>query len=147
MNLGNIYRDMGKYEQAEALYIDAKNAREIYFTKQHDDYALSCDILADLYYYMKLYNKAEPLYLEAKGIREILDTARKGYYYGQSCGSLAALYREMGKYKEAESLALEAQAIWENIGAEADGDLAINTNNLGALYYSLREYDKAEQFL
>ena len=146
VNLGNIYRDMGKYEQAEALYIDAKNAREIYFTKQHDDYALSCDILADLYYYMKLYNKAEPLYLEAKGIREILDTARKGYYYGQSCGSLAALYREMGKYKEAESLALEAQAIWENIGAEADGDLAINTNNLGALYYSLREYDKAEQF-
>ncbi len=146
VNLGNIYRDMGKYQQAEALYIEAKNARESYFTKQHDDYALSCDILADLYYFMKLYNKAESLFLEAKGIRERIDTARKGYYYGQSCNSLAALYREMGKYKEAESLALEAQEIWKNIGAEADGDLAINTNNLGALYYSLREYDKAEQF-
>lgn len=144
VNLANIYRDMGKYLPAEQLYIEARKVREEVYTKNHDDYALSCSILADLYFFMKQFNKAESLYLEAKDIRGKI-SSDKSYFYAQSCSDLAQLYRETGKYEKAELLALEAAAIWNSIGSSA-GDIAINNNSLGALYFATNNYKKSEQY-
>ena len=80
--------DMGQYEKAEPLFLEAKQIREKVLGKLHPDYAASCNNLAILYMDMGQYEKAEPLCLEAKQIREkVLGKLHPDY--ASSCNNLA----------------------------------------------------------
>ena len=48
-NLALLYYNIGQYEKAEPLYLEAKQIREKVLGKLHPDYAASCNNLAILY--------------------------------------------------------------------------------------------------
>ena len=67
------YNDnMGNYQKAEPLYIEAKKIEEKVLGKKHPSYVTSCNNLALLYDNIGYYEKAELLYIEANGIMTFL---------------------------------------------------------------------------
>jgi CHAT domain-containing protein len=143
-SLATLYYEMGQYEKAEHLYLEAKQIREKVLGKLHPDYANSCDNLASLYMDIVQYKKAEQLYLEAKQIREkVLGKLHPDY--ATNCNDLASLYSEMGQYEKAEQLYLEAKQIREEILGKLHPDYASSCNNLAVLYDEMGQYGKAEQ--
>ena len=69
-NLAGLYRDQGRYEQAEALYQRALAIREQVLGSEHPQVATSLNNLAGLYQSQGKYEQAEALYQRALVIRE-----------------------------------------------------------------------------
>ncbi|MBK8489837.1 MAG: CHAT domain-containing protein [Saprospirales bacterium] len=63
-DLASLYLELGPYEKAEPLYLEAKAIWEKALGKEHPHYAATLYNLAVLYGNMGKYEKAEPLYLE-----------------------------------------------------------------------------------
>ena len=61
--LANLYRDMGKYQQALALLIQAQAISKTIFGENNADYSKCLNNLALLYADMAEYTKAEQLYI------------------------------------------------------------------------------------
>src|SRR6202008_4634971 len=97
-----------QFELAEKLFLEGKQIRQDIFGDKHPQYALVCNILADLYLLMGKRTEAEAFYLEAMEIRR----DRVPVDYAQSCNNLANLYFDLGQYEKAEQLYLEAKKIW-----------------------------------
>ena len=142
-NLALLYYDIGQYEKAEPLYLEAKQIREKVLGKLHPDYARSCNNLAILYEEMGQYQKAESLYLEAKQIREKV-LGKLNLEYANSCNNLASPYYRMGQYEKAEALFLEAKQIKEEVLGKLHPQYANTCDNLAVLYDDMGQYQKAE---
>ncbi|MEI6371810.1 MAG: tetratricopeptide repeat protein, partial [Nostocales cyanobacterium ELA608] len=69
-NLAVLYRNQGKYSEAEPLYLEALEMRKRLFTGDHPDVASSLNNLAVLYRNQGKYSEAEPLYLDALAMSE-----------------------------------------------------------------------------
>jgi CHAT domain-containing protein len=141
-SLGNFYYDMGQFEKAEPLYVEAKNIREKALGKAHPEYANSLNNLAILYEDMGQYEKAELLYIESKNIREKA-LGKADPDYANSLNNLATLYMDMEQYEKAEPLYIEAKNIQEKVLGKAHPDYASSLNNLAALYKDMGQYEKA----
>jgi len=68
-NLGELYRRLGKCEQAEPLHLRALSIREQHLGASHPDTTSSLHGLAQLYQQQGKYGQAEPLYQRALRIR------------------------------------------------------------------------------
>lgn len=68
--LGECYRVVGRYDEAEPLYREALAVTEQALGKQHADYASSLNNLALLLDTTGRYDEAEPLYREAVQVFE-----------------------------------------------------------------------------
>lgn len=64
-NLAALYRLMGRYAEADPLYLQAMTIYRDVFGEEHPSFALSCNNLAILYKAMSHGDKAEPFYLRA----------------------------------------------------------------------------------
>ena len=69
-NLAGLYRNQGKYAEAEPLYERALSIRERQLGGEHPDTATSLNDLAGLYRSQGKYAEAEALYKRALSIRE-----------------------------------------------------------------------------
>ncbi|MBK6994833.1 MAG: tetratricopeptide repeat protein [Lewinellaceae bacterium] len=69
-NIGLLDYDMGKYANAELLFLEAIAVVERNLMEKTTQYASMISNLGMLYYSMGNYEKAEKLYLEAKAIRK-----------------------------------------------------------------------------
>jgi tetratricopeptide (TPR) repeat protein len=69
-NLANLYRDQGKYEQAEPLFIQTLEMDRQLLGQQHPHVATCLHNLANLYRDQGKYEQAEPLYIRALSIAE-----------------------------------------------------------------------------
>ena len=69
-NLAGLYYSIGKYAQAEPLYVRSLAIREEQLGANHPDTATSLNNLAGLYYSIGKYAQAEPLYVRALAIVE-----------------------------------------------------------------------------
>ncbi len=142
-NLAALYKNQGRYAEAEPLY---KRALAIYEKKlgpDHPDTGISLNNLAGLYKNQGRYAEAEPLYKRALAIDEKKlgpdhpDTAT-------SLNNLAGLYDGQGRYAEAEPLYKRALAIKEKKLGPEHPSTATSLNNLANLYYSQSRYAEAE---
>lgn len=98
------------------------------FGKEHPDYALSLDNLANLYKKTGAYTKAEPLYQEAKDIRE-KSLGKEHPEYTVSVNNLAVYYTDKGHYAKAKSLYLEAITnTWDLINKSAEYSSEVQQN-------------------
>ena len=143
-SLALFFQDIGKYEKAELLLLEAKDIFGKVRGKEHPDYAASLNGLALIYMDMGKYEKAEALYLEAKPIREKVQ-GKDNSDYAESLNNLASLYRSMGNYERAEQLHLQAIAIKGKILGKEHPSYALSLNNLAILYRAMGSYEKAEQ--
>ena len=69
-NLAGLYRDQGRYADAEPLYQRSLAIREKALGRDHPDVAQSLNNLAALYRNQGRYADAEPLYQRSLAIRE-----------------------------------------------------------------------------
>jgi tetratricopeptide (TPR) repeat protein len=142
-NLAYLYRSIGKYAQAEPLYVRALAIKEEQLGANHPSTATSLNNLAALYESIGKYAQAEPLYVRALAIRE----EQLGAHHpdtATSLNNLAYLYYSIGKYAQAEPLYVRALAIREEQLGAHHPDTATSLNNLAALYSSTGRCAEAE---
>lgn len=100
-SLGFLYQAMGRFGEAEPLYLRALEGRKRVLGEEHPDTLLSVNDLALLYYETSRYLEAEPLQLRALvGFERVL--GRDHRYTLTSVSNLAGLYESMvGRYADA----------------------------------------------
>jgi tetratricopeptide (TPR) repeat protein len=141
-SLAELYRPMGRYQEAEELLNRSLTIRTKNLGRSHPDIARNLNDLAVIYEAQGQYNAAEPLYIEALKIRKEQlgdrhpDTAT-------SLNNLAELYSSMGQYDRALPLFESALEIRKSELGDRHPDTATSLNNLAGLYRSMGEYDRA----
>ncbi|MGB6167049.1 MAG: tetratricopeptide repeat protein [Geitlerinemataceae cyanobacterium] len=108
--LAELYESMGRYNEAEPLYVRSLSISEQQLGADHPSTATSLNNLAGLYESMGRYNEAEPLYVRSLSIRE-QQLGADHPSTASSLNNLAGLYRSMGRYSEAEPLYVRTLAI------------------------------------
>ncbi len=141
--LANLYREQGRYSDAEPLYVRALAIFKQQLGANHPDTATSLNNLAGLYYSISRYNDAEPLYVRALAIREQQLGANHPLTAG-SLNNLAGLYESISRYSDAEPLYVRALAINEQQLGANHPLTATSLDNLAGLYYSIGRYSDAE---
>ena len=142
-NLAGLYREQGKYAEAEPLYQRALKIDEKALGPDHPDVAIRLNNLAELYRAQGKYAAAEPLLQRALKIWEKAlgpdhpDVAA-------ILNNLAELYRDQGKHAEAEPLFQRALKIDEKALGPDHPDVAHRLNNLASLYQAQGKYAEAE---
>lgn len=144
--LAGLYRDYGRYEQAEPLHLRALEIKEKVLGPDHPDTAISLNNLASLYYHQGRYTEAEPLHLRALEIREKA-LGPDHPVTATSLGNLASLYDEQGRYTEAEPLHLRALEIIERVLGPDHPVTATSLHNLACLFTNQERYAEAEPLL
>ncbi len=142
-NLAAIYWNLGQYELAEPLALEAKEIRGRVAGIPKSAYAISCVNLANIYRDMGKYQQAEPLYIEARKVREDFFT-KDHDEYALSCTILGDLYFFMKQFDKAETLYIEAKEIREKISSGKSYFYAQSCSDLAQLYRETGKYDKAE---
>jgi CHAT domain-containing protein/tetratricopeptide (TPR) repeat protein len=142
-NLALVYRDQGKYAEAEGLYKRALAIREQALGADHPDVAQTLNNLALVYGDQSKYAEAEGLHKRALAIREQALGADHPDV-AQTLNNLANLYRNQGKYAEAEGLYKRALAIREQARGADHPDVARTLNNLANVYRNQGKYTEAE---
>ena len=72
-NVANLYRDMGKYEQAETYYLYVMRViKKLVGSEYHPFYATCLNNTAHLYRKIKQYYKSESDYLRALQLRKTI---------------------------------------------------------------------------
>lgn len=141
--LATMYQDMGRYSEAEPLYLKSLKVRKKQLGNEHTDVASSLNNLACLYRSQGRYPEAEPLYLESLKVRKKqLGDEHPDVATGLS--NLAGLYESQGHYAEAEPLFLESLAILKNQLGDGHPHVATVLSNLAGLNESIGRHSKAE---
>ncbi len=132
-NLANLYKEQGKYREAEPLYRRALHIREQTLGSEHPDVATLLNNLAGLYGAQSQYAEAEQFHRRALHIREqTLGSEHPNVAF--SLHHLAATCLEQRKYGEAEQLCLRALNIYEQIYGPSDK----TTSQTRILYATIR---------
>jgi eukaryotic-like serine/threonine-protein kinase len=142
--VGNVYRKLGLYPQAEEHLPVAMELRRRVLGEDHLDTVNSMHYVATLYMRQGRSAEAEPLYLK------VLETRKRvqGPDHRDTLAAmnnLAALYDSyQGRYAEAEPLYLEALEIQRRVLGEDDTLTLNTTNNLAGLLARQGRYAEAE---
>ena len=141
-NLGELYREIGDYDDAEPRCKEALAIRQEIFGQAHLETAQSLNNLALLYRARRDSAKAEPLYQEALAICQ--DTHAPPSATAEILNNLGELYRETDEFVKAEGYYQEALAICQKVLGQKHPATAGILNNLGELYSTMDEFVKAE---
>jgi len=142
-NLGDVYKSLGEYTQAERLILESLNVLRANQPKNAVELADGLMNLAGLYTLQGNFPRSELLLLEAIQIKERtlganhIDVARIR-------NNLAALYSTMGRFEKAESIQKQVLKTLE-LGLGADHpDVARVLHNLAIVYYQQKRFVEAE---
>jgi tetratricopeptide (TPR) repeat protein len=142
-SLAGLYRDQGKYDQAEPLLVQALEINKPLLGEEHPSVATSLNNLASLYHSQGKYDKAEPLYQKSLAIlKKALGEEHPNV--AATLNNLAYLYNSQGKYDQAEPLYQQSLEIRKRLLGEEHPDVSTSLNNLASLYKSQGQYEKAE---
>jgi CHAT domain-containing protein/Flp pilus assembly protein TadD len=142
-NLAALYRDLGRYQEAEPLYLRALEIRETALGPNHRAVATSLSSLGIFYSTLGRYSEAEALQLRALEIRES-ELGSDHTDVALSLTNLASLFRTLGRYAEAEPLLLRALEINERELGPNHLDVAGILNNLAGLCGDLGRHEESE---
>jgi tetratricopeptide (TPR) repeat protein len=141
-SLARLYRVLGRYSEAEPLYMRALKIQKDLIPEQ-PNLATSLYGLGKLYAKQGRYREAEPLYQQAWNIRE--KTLKPEHPdLADSLYALAELDEIQGRYSKSEHLYLRALNIREKVLGARHPDVARSLNSLAGLYRTKSQYAKAE---
>jgi non-specific serine/threonine protein kinase/serine/threonine-protein kinase len=141
--MGNVYRNLGLYPEAEELLEQALEGRERVLDRNHRETLESRADLAGLYVKQGRYDEAEAPSLAVLTVRrqtlgaEHPDTLT-------ALNDLALVYELQGRYDEAEPLFLESLETRRRVLGENDPATLNAMDNLANLYLNQGRYDEAQ---
>ena len=97
--LALLYKDQGKYKEAEPLYLRAVEIKEKALGRNHPDVAEALNDLAVLYRREGKYKEAEPLYLRALAVKEQA-YGKDHLSVAQTLNDLALFYWSLNRFSE-----------------------------------------------
>lgn len=144
--LASYHQAQGQYSEAEPLFIQALEMKEMLMGRNHPDVAESLNNLGWMYFRQRRYEAAKPLLHESLKIRQ---ATLPSFHpdIADSLTTLADLYRSQRQYIEAESLLLKSLKIRQAIFEQGHPDMAWSLNSLGVLYDHQGRYAEAEPLL
>ena len=144
--IGRVYRQLGLYDQAEALLVKALARREAAAAIPDDGVADTVSELAEVAREKGDYQRAETLHRRALDLRRGLHGDRHDSV-ASSTNSLGLALEQQGRYEEAEALLRTAIARWRELRPAGDPQVAVALNNLGLLLRRVGRYQDAEPVL
>jgi tetratricopeptide (TPR) repeat protein len=139
LGLANEYRRLGRYSEAEPLYLRSLKITELKLGKNHIEVASSLGFLARTYQAQGRYSEAEPLFKRSLKIKE--QKLGKDHPDVALClDELGELYQAQGRYSEAEALFRQSLAMMERSGFYFTQYL----DRLAKLYQTQGRYSEAE---
>ena len=142
-DLANLYTQLGRYAETEALRVHVLEAMERSFGNDDQNTLVALMNLAALYFYQGRYGQAEPLFLRALEAQE----RTLGPDHSDTIvtvNNLAALYRAQDRNEEALIYAIRAlEAADRTLGPHHPYSRGAATN-LASLYHALGRYVEAE---
>ena len=144
-NLALLYRDMGRYTQAEQLLKDTLATYEKSHSGEHVKILKSLDNLIGLYRLQDRLSEAEPHMLRAVALAKQKHPNRPEL--AARLTSLALLYRDQQRFGEAAPLMERALAIREVAPGKRSHELVETLNVISGLYRLLNRHREAELHL
>jgi len=140
--VGRVYRNLGDYEEAESLVVEALRIREEILEPHDHQIAESLIHLAWLYDKKGSYGESEPLRQRAIEIVESV-YGHDDPAVADALNDLAVLYRTMGRYGDAVPLHLKSLEIRESIFGNDSPQVAASLNNLAVVYRRQGRFSEA----
>src|SRR5262245_38369379 len=146
-SLAGVFRDRGKYADAEPLCREALAMdRRLYPKQDHPDLATSLISLAFVLHARGKIADAESLCREALAMLRRLYSRQDNPDLATSLSTLAAVLYARGKYADAERFYREALAMTRRLYPRQDHpELALSLNNLAFVLQARGKYADAEQ--
>jgi tetratricopeptide (TPR) repeat protein len=142
-NLGVLYKDQGRYDEAERLY---QRARAILVAREEEslDLATLYHNLGGLEHARGRCARGEPLARRGLEIRErALGPGHPDV--AADAAALAAILDGAGKREEAEALFRRSLGVFERVYGSQHYEIAVGLNNLAALHQAKGDTGEAEQ--
>ncbi|KAF2185997.1 hypothetical protein K469DRAFT_574669 [Zopfia rhizophila CBS 207.26] len=142
--LGHLYKDRGKLEDAEKMYVRVLEGCEKALGAEHTSTLNTVNSLGNLYKHRGKLDEAEKMYVRAlEGYEKALGAEHTSTL--STVNNLGNLYKHRGKLDEAEKMFVRALEGREKaLGAEHT-DALDTVNNLGNLYADRGKLDEAEK--
>ncbi|MCP4441288.1 MAG: CHAT domain-containing protein [Aureispira sp.] len=142
-NAADFYRLKGSYENAEVLFLKARDLTKKTFGTQQLIYAGILNNLAIAYGFMGKHKEQSDMWAQALEIlKPIVGKEHKNYTITQI--NLAKSYQSIGKYGKAKKELSEVLVVYEKKPTENKFQYAQSLFSLGQLHYYQKEYDLAE---
>jgi len=141
--IGEVYRNLGLYEEAEPLLDQYLATSRELFGDAHPNALDAMEELGALYYAQGRYDDAEPFLAEVNEVRR-RDLGQDHPDTLNAMANLAALLAAQGRHDEAEALGLETLEGRKRVLGEGHEDTVTSMNNLGTLYAEQGRYKEAE---
>jgi CHAT domain-containing protein/Flp pilus assembly protein TadD len=142
-NLGNLYRDINRSGEAEALYLRVLDLKSGRLGKKNASFAESLLNLAILYKITGRFDQAESLYGEALSIYGAVNGPQH-QDYARTLTSLGSFYSNTGQPEKAEQLYLQAKGLFEGTsGLATQTTYASILTNLANIYMRNKQFDQA----
>ncbi|GJM06116.1 MAG: hypothetical protein DHS20C09_21120 [marine bacterium B5-7] len=107
LNKAMRLKDLERYEEAEAVFLEVRKDTLKLFTHEHPTYSSALAELGALYHDKGRFNEVEEIYLEAIDISKKVSGV-KSLNYVLQINNLAYLYEDMGRFEQAELLYRES---------------------------------------
>ncbi|MFH7245085.1 MAG: tetratricopeptide repeat protein, partial [Spirulina sp.] len=135
-NIGAVYRNLGRYEQALGYYTDALAILQEVGDRAGEGVTLNN--IGLVYRNLGQYEQALGYYTDALAIvQEVGDRAGEGV----TLNNIGVVYNSLGQYEQALGYYTDALAIHQTVGDRAGEGTTLN--NIGAVYRVLGQYEQA----
>jgi len=144
-DLGLLYREVGNYKMAEALYLQSMDIRKRWGGTEHPEYAGSLLNIADLYERTGRYNEAILMLQKASEIYK-KRFGEQSSLYATALNNLANVYLQIQNLPLADSLLAKSLAIRKKNSGKDSGEYAQYLNSVGTLYNIMGNFSVAESY-
>ncbi|MEM7059192.1 MAG: toll/interleukin-1 receptor domain-containing protein [Pseudomonadota bacterium] len=148
-NLSGRYSDAGRYDEAEAGFLQVLEIEEDLFGKDAATVAITVNNLAEVYWKQKDFARAEPLFQRALAIGQSAENDGT-YNVAGGFGALGALYDDWAEETGSEDHRARAQGLKEQAISSARAalgerhpDVSIYLHNLALFFYRIGDSEKA----
>jgi serine/threonine-protein kinase len=144
--LGDMYRKLGMYDQAQPLLEQALATHRTELGESHADVASSLAAIGHLFLDIGRFDEAETAYRQALEIQSTV-FGEDSLEIARCRANLADLYVASGKLDEAEPLYRQAQLVLMTELGAGSQEVARTLLGLSSLYWVQGRYDEAEPLL
>lgn len=142
-DLGNVARDLERFEEAEELFRRSLELHEAVYGPDHPYVGNNLNNLANSLQYQGFYEQALPLRRRAQAIYEkTLGPEHRISAIGLT--NQAVLHHRLGHYERAEGLYRRALEVREGVLGPEHPDVAVSLYQLAGLYRDQGLYERAE---